>query len=337
MEMYYVGLDLGTKWIYATMIDANKAVIKEAKIDVNQEAVERFFFGSPKQYLNVVIEACGIWYDLHDYLVERCNIVKVANPMQTKLNSSGKKTDKLDSKRLAELLKADMICEAYVPPKKAREYRGRIRHRQSMVKISVELKNMIYSILRRDNIKKPDSLDDLFTKKGITWLKSLGINEVQSCLELFAATRIQTDNAKDALPNYYKKEVGLLKTMPGVGDITASAIISEIVDIKRFESPRALCKYAGLVPKVMQSGDSDRHGRLVKQSSAILRTAMVQCAHGAIRTKSDNKLKSFFLGLSHRKKYNTAVAALAHKMLYIMWFMLTDNEGFHDGGIQVGE
>ena len=119
--MYYVGLDLGTKWIYATMINADKAVIKEAKIDVNEEAVEKFFIGIPKQCLNVVIEACGIWYDLHDYLVERCNIVKVANPLLTKLNASGKKTDKLDSKRLAELLKADMICEAYVPPKAARE------------------------------------------------------------------------------------------------------------------------------------------------------------------------------------------------------------------------
>ena len=337
MEKYYVGLDLGTKWIYATMIDDEKKVIKEAKIAVNEEAVGHFFIGIPKSSLNVVIEACGIWHDLHDYLVERCNVVKVANPLQTKLNSSGKKTDKLDSKRLAELLKADMICEAYVPSKDAREYREKIRHRQSMVKISVELKNMVYSMLRIKNIKKPAGIEDIFTKKGMKWLKSLDINEIQSCLELFAATKIQIDNAEEHLPNYYKNEVGLLKTMPGVGNITAPVIMSEIVDIKRFESPGALCKYAGLVPRVIQSGDSDRRGRLVKQSSAILRTAMVQCAHGVIRTKHENKLRRFFRDLSHRKKYNTAVAALAHKMLYIMWFMLTNNEEFRDGGTRVGE
>ncbi|EQD79102.1 Transposase, IS116/IS110/IS902, partial [mine drainage metagenome] len=132
------------------------------------------------------------------------------------------------------------------------------------------------------------------------------------------------------MPDKYRREIELLQSMPGVGDITSPVIMAEIVNIRRFDSPEALCKYAGLVPRVIQSGESDRRGRLVKQSSAILRTAMIQCAHGVILTKYDNKLKHFFVQLSRRKKFNTAVAALAHKMLYIMWFMLTNNEEFHD-------
>ena len=64
---------------------------------------------------------------------------------------------------------------------------------------------------------------------------------------------------------------------------------------------------------------------------------MIQSAHGVLLTKYDNKLKTFFLRLARRKKFNTAVAALAHKMLYITWFMLTNNEGFRDGGTPVGE
>ena len=92
-----------------------------------------------------------------------------------------------------------------------------------------------------------------------------------------------------------------------------------------------------IVPSVYQSGDTDRHGRLVKQSSAILRTAMIQCAESVIKTKYENKLKTFFLKLYHRKSYNTAKTALAHKMLYIIWFMLTNNEEFHDGGTPVGD
>ncbi len=155
MKQYYVGLDLGTKWTYATMIDEEKNIIKEAKLPCEEAAVERFFGGIPKECLNVVMEACGIWHGLYDYLVERCNVVKVANPMQTKLNSSGKKTDKLDSKRLAELLKAGMINESYVPRKDARDYRSKIRHRQSMVTISTELKNQIHAKLREENIKHP--------------------------------------------------------------------------------------------------------------------------------------------------------------------------------------
>jgi transposase len=113
--------------------------------------------------------------------------------------------------------------------------------------------------------------------------------------------------------------------------------MGEIVDINRFDGPKALCKYAGLVPRVIQSGESDRRGRLVKQSSAILRTAIIQCAHGVISTKYDSKLRTFFLRLARRKEFNTAVVALANKMLYITWFMLTNNEEFQDGGTSVGE
>ena len=336
MKQYYVGLDLGTKWTYATIIDEEKRVIREGKIPCSEAAVDNFLMGIPKECLSVAMEACGIWHGLYDFLVERCRIVKVVNPLQTKLNSSGKKTDKLDAKRLAELLKADMICEAYVPHKDARMYRSKVRHRQSVVVMSTQLKNSIQAVLRRENIRKP--YGDVFTKKGIKWLKGLGKSEIDSCLELLAVAEVQIRKSEAAVPNdLYRREIALLKTMPGVGDITASVIMSEIVDIKRFADPKALCKTAGLVPKVIQSGESDRRGRLVKQSSARLRTALIQCAHGAIRKNDECKLRTFFMRMAERKKYNTAMAALAHKMLYIMWFMLTNNEEFHDGGVPVGE
>ena len=121
-----------------------------------------------------------------------------------------------------------------------------------MVSVDTSLKNMINTVLRRENIKKP--FKDVFTKRGIRWLKSLNIVEIQSCLDLITATDIQVQNATDSIPiDPYKKEIELLKTMPGVGDITAPVIMSEIVDIKRFENPKVLCKYAGLVPKVIHS------------------------------------------------------------------------------------
>lgn len=337
MKEYYVGLDLGMKWTYATMIDEEKHVIREAKIPCSEVAVERFFMGLPKDCLNVAMEACGIWYGLYDFLTTRCKMVKVANPMQTRLDMSGRKTDKWDSRRLAEKLRADEIYESYVPPKEARAYRNKVRHRQAMVEISTELKNMIHAVLRRENIKHPLEFQDIFTKKGIVWLKTLGISEIDSCLELINAANAQVGKATENIPGRYDREIQLLKTMPVIGDTTAAVIMAEIVDIHRFENPKALCKLAGLVPSVIQSGESDRRGRLVKQSSAVLRTAMIQSAHGVILTKYDNKLKTFFLRLARRKKYNTAVAALAHKMLYIIWFMLTNNEGFRDGGTPVGD
>jgi len=313
------------------MIDENKQAIKQAKIPCTEEAVERFFGGRPKESLNAALEACGIWYSLHDFLLERCQKVKVVNPLQTKMNIGGKKTDKLDSKRLAVLLKGDVIEEAYVPNKEARGYREKVRHRQSMVYISTGIKNAVHGILRRENIKHPEEFDDIFSKKGIVWLKSLKYKEIDSYLELLLSVEAQISKAEEAVPtNMYKHEIKLLKTMPGIGAITAPVIMAEIVDVKRFVDPRMLCKHAGLVPEVIQSGDSDRRGRLVKYCSRRLRTALIQSAQAAVRTKRDHKLKRFFQKLMKRKTYNTAKTAVAHKMIYILWFMLNNNEEFHE-------
>ena len=71
----------------------------------------------------------------------------------------------------------------------------------------------------------------------------------------------------------------------------------------RFGNQKALCKYAGLVPRVMQSRESNRRGRLVKQSSATLRTTRIRSAHEVILAKYDNKLKTFFLRFARRKKF----------------------------------
>ena len=146
------------------------------------------------------MEACGIWHGLYDYLVQRCKVVKVANSLQTKLNLSGKKTDKLDSMRLADLLRMNGIAESYVPSKGARDYRSKVRHRQSMVNISVDLKNMIHAVLRRENITKPVGFQDIFTKKGIAWLRGLGISEIDGRLELITAANMQTKNAEQQFP-----------------------------------------------------------------------------------------------------------------------------------------
>ena len=114
---------------------------------------------------------------------------------------------------------------------------------------------------------------------------------------MIGATNIQINNAEENIPDKYAREIRLLKAMPGVGDITASVIMSEIADVHRVGNPKALCKYAGLVPGAIRLGESDRRGRLVKQSSATLRTAMIQSAHGVVLTKYDNRSRTFFLKL----------------------------------------
>jgi transposase len=85
------------------------------------------------------------------------------------------------------------------------------------------------------------------------------------------------------LPETLKPKAELLMSMPGVGQLIAAKILAEIGDIHRFNSAKALCNWAGLTPRVHQSDRIVRHGRISKQGSRYLRTAMVSVATTACR------------------------------------------------------
>lgn len=328
MKQFYVGLDMGSKWIYGTILDEEKRVVKEGKIGCTISAVERFLLAKPKESLNVVMEACGIWEGLYDQLKKRCKVVKVANVLKTKaIGYARKKTDKVDSRTLAELLLADMIPEAYVPDMEIRKMRKSVRHRIGIVKVRTMFKNQIHAILRSRNIRPPLDVSDIFTKKGIAWLRKLNIGEIDSCIRMIDASNNEVETAETlASDNPLKKEIELLKTMPGVGEVSATLIMSDIADIRRFETPKKLCAYAGIVASVYQSGDTERYGGITKHGPSHLRHMLVECADIAIR--HDCRFRRFFQRIQKKKGWNVAITAVAHKMLYIMWYMLTKNQQY---------
>jgi transposase len=333
-KRFYAGLDMGTKWIYGTIITGDRElhIVKEAKFPCNAEALEKFLGWIPKNNLSAVIEACGIWMDIYDHLQTMCSEVKVASPLQTKwIGNSRKKTDKIDSLKLATLLKGGLIIESYVPDKDTRLFRRKISHRQGFVAMKTVTKNQIHAVLRQDNIAKPEAVrKDIFTQKGVKWLKTLGRDEIDNYLALIPALDKAIGNATASVAiNKFQREIDLLKTMPGIGDLTAATIMSDIGDIKRFKNPKALCSHSGLVPSVYQSGDIDRKGRITKEGSAVLRGALGEAAWAAVR--QDCRFRRFFLRLvENGKSTQTAITAVRRKMLYIMWFMLTKNQQYVD-------
>lgn len=330
MEKYYVGLDLGTKWVYGTILNEKGGIVAEGKINCTEDAVGVFLRNIPKESLSVVIEACGIWYPLYDFLVERCSVVKVANPLQTRwIGHASVKTDKIDSKKLAMLLRMGNIPESYIPSKKARDYKQIVRVRQSLVNVRTQLKNMVHARLRRENIKKPPYIRDIFTKKGIKWLRNLKDPEIDCYLNVIEADEEEIEVAEAAVPSdMYQNEIKILKTIPGVSDLSAATIMSIIVDAKRFPTADALCSYAGLGIRRYQSGNTDRSGGITKQGPAELRRILVQDANVAVR--SEGKFKEFFTRLIEKKNYNVAITAVARKMLYIIWFMLITHQEFDE-------
>ncbi len=121
-----------------------------------------------------------------------------------------------------------------------------------------------------------------------------------------------------------------LETIPGIGPITASALVATITDPSLFSSGRQLAAWIGLVPRQNSSGGKERLGRISKKGDPYLRRLLVIGAHAVLRFARNGKARTttWATGLLARKPYKLAAVALANKMARIVWALLTRNEEF---------
>lgn len=325
--MFYVGLDIHQRFIYGTVLNHKSEIINQGKFSTTEADFDNFLAFLPNKEVKIVMESCGIWEDFYDLLQKKGFEVCLANPLQVKAIANAKiKNDKVDSEILAQLLKADLIPKSYVPQKKVRELRQVVRHRRVLVKHRTKLKNSIHCILRKKNIKH--GFKDIFSSKGINYLKNMNNGLIDRFLRLISLVEEEIKGIDKSMKEIevLKKEVRLLKTMPGIGQYAAQLIMSEIGDIERFSSPKKLCNYAGIIPSQNQSGSKDYRGGITKQGSRHLRWILVQCAH--VTVSMPGKLQKFYYRLSKKKPKSKALVAVARKMLTIQWFMLKNNEPY---------
>jgi transposase len=182
------------------------------------------------------------------------------------------KTDSVDASTLADLLRANLVAESYIPTKEVRALRDVVRQRKTLVKGRTQIKNKIHAILIRQGIKLPYKS---LCPKAINWLnKNIDINDILisyfNILEQYNNEVKFIENRIEEIA-YKNKQARLLMTIPGIGSIRAMEIIAEIADINRFENASKLCSYAGLVPSIRQSGNSLKFGSLNKTSKQIIK------------------------------------------------------------------
>jgi transposase len=267
------------------------------------------------------------WHWLYDLLTGHGFDVVISNPLKTKAIASAKiKNDKVDSHMLAQLLRADLIPTVHVSSLRTRELKEMLRHRHRLVRDATRMKNRIHMLLMKNNTSIPVS--DLFGVKGITYLREIRLpayhrEQLESYLSLYTHLTEQIQPLSKRIAALAKKDpmAQLVMTIPGIGVINAMFIISEIDDIRRFPSYRNLASYAGLVPSLDASGEKSRTGRITKQGSPYLRTALVEAAHTIPRMKK-TRLNIFFRKRIVRAGYQKAIVATAHKILQYVYYVL---------------
>ena len=330
--MRYVGIDVGKARCRAALMNQKGDMESEFFFENNSRGISNLVSALTSED-KVVMESTGnLWLNLYDALDHRNISVVLANPLKTKAIASAKvKTDKVDARILAHLLRSDLVAESYVPPRNVREMRALVRHRLSLVKMRTMVKNKAHAISDRYGYRCEYS--DMFGKAGMEWLRTLEFGELdrlvlENHLSLIEAINAQIRRVDEAIRKKASQDedVRLLLSLTGIDVYTALLLRSEVGPIMRFPGYKKLVSWAGLAPSVHQSGNVEYHGAITKRGSSLLRWAMVEAARVAVQ--HDERLGAFYERVRARRGDQKAAVAVACKMLKIVWFMLTKRETY---------
>ncbi len=278
----------------------------------------------------IVIESTCVWEYIYEILEAKKYEVKLANPSKTRAIAEARiKTDSVDASTLADLLRANLVAESYIPPKEIRRLREVTRERRTFVKQTTQIKNKIHAILIKRGIKIPSVT---LCKGTLLWLKDKLPDEkiMMHYLDLLEYHKQKLDEIDKTVSDKADKNnnAKLLMTIPGIGTTRSLDIVAEIGEIDRFSTADKLCSYAGLVPGIKQSGNTLRFGKLIKQASKNLKGTLVEASWNLVRTKENNLLQEFYKRLVKKKGKQKAICATARKLGCVIHAMLTNQEEF---------
>jgi transposase len=278
----------------------------------------------------VALEATYGWEWLADLLEQAGCELHLAHPLRTKAIAAARvKTDAVDARTLAHLLRSDLLPEAYVAPRELRDLRDLLRDRIALTRIRSALKQRVGSILAKNGIARP--YGNLFGPGGSRFLAELELREaprrrMDSLLALIADFDREIAATTDEIEKHATEDpyVDVLCQIRGVGRYIAMLIIAEVGDISRFPSARHLCAWAGLTPTVRSSDGKARLGHISGQGSPALRWALVEAARHT--PTGGGPLRAADERISKRRGKQVANVAVARKILTLCFYGLRDGE-----------
>jgi len=295
----------------------------------------------PGGSFHLVYEAGFCGFEPCRYFLEAGMDAIVVNPLD--VPTSGKqtvqKTDKVDSKKLAEALRARMLCGIDIPTRKLEADCDLVKQRQRFSKSMRAVKNRIKSLLMKLSISIPEEISDSSSKNWgkqyVEWLKDLSFPQKSHRLILDSYME-DTEHLKSKIAKVEKQlrelaktpdyscKMEILQSVPGFGFITSINLCLHLGDINRFSTLDMLCNYVGLAPTMHSSGEKNRVGSLTKRGRSQLREYLVEAAWIAVKT--DPALLKKHQGLCKRMDKNKAIIRIAKSLLNRARHLLKNGE-----------
>lgn len=338
--MLYAGLDLARQRLDVHVLDEEGRTVEVTAVHPDADALRTLVgvIARHGQEVTAAIESMNGARFVHDTLERAGWDVGIADALKVKgLAPLAAKTDRIDARVLAELARRDLVPAIWLPDPTVRAERERARFRLHLVRHRTALKNRIHATLIA--FGHPVPVSDLFGTAGRELLASLAVPEPWATT-LARSLRYVDELDRDiagceaelrALGADHP-DIGLLRTVPGIGWVLGYTIASEIGDIGRFASPKKLAGYTGLCPFVRQSGGRDDRGPLAKNGPRYLRWALVEAAtHAARHPAYRDRYERTKRRLGRQRGSKVARVDIARELASAIWHMLTKREPFRPG------
>jgi transposase len=317
-----------------TALDARGKIMNAGPVSNEKPALRRYFRQFRGQAVEAAVEACGFWPAFREVVEPEVKRLVLVHPQRVKAIASAKlKNDRVDSQTLAHLLRCDLLPESWKADRETQARRQQVRLRSTLVRQRTRLKNQVHAVLHQQGLGSP--VTDLFGKRGRQWLAAAKLplqaaESVATCLRMIDhyTEEIQKQNLQLSEKAKQDERVRWLTTIPGIGECSAMMVLAEIGEIGRFSSKEALCSYAGLVPRVRESGGKAARSGITRQGSSYLRWIMVEAAQVATRTSP--AAKRYYERLLRKKHKHVARVAVARKLLIAVYALLHDGVVFEE-------
>ena len=327
--MEFAGIDAHKADVLVHVINDDVKVVAEERLATTDAGFDRLAF--LLKDAQCVMEAGSTCYPVYDALIERGIKPKVAHPLYLKSYSGLKKTDKVDARRMALMLKAGIIPEAHIPSVEVREARELVKQHASIVQHRTMEICKAKALLLRHRIKYPSNL---FGKKA-DWFElteypagvKLLLSQAYKSVQFLSEQKKQVDRVIENRAKLNPDAV-ILHSIPGIGWYGAFLLAVYIDDAERFGSCEQLVSYAGLAPTIHQSGKTLHMGRISKLGRPEIRGLLGQCAWVAVGTK--NRFRKKYLKVKRKRGTKKAIVAVARKMLVTAYYLLKKREQYKE-------
>jgi transposase len=323
-KMVNMGVDLHkASWRITALVDGDIVMaitLARPKYDSFKKLLTQF----KGNHLRIVYEAGPGGFDLYDRLSAEGIECIVTPPSLIPTQSGNKvKTDKKDSLKLAKLLENNMLERVWVLTPEQRAHRQLVRTRRQIVNHRSDVMRQIKSLLWFHGIEIPFSSSQHWRRPFINWLDELDLADqylnlsLRALLDLFyylsaEKNRLTHEVIRLARDKKYASRVKLLRSIPGIGALSAMEVLVELQDIGRFQTADELAAYLGLTPSQYSSGERTKMGHITHTGNGRVRTTLIESSWILIR--KDPHMRWKYENIKHRRGAKRAIVAVARTL-----------------------